>query len=85
MCKSCKNSNKDTNIDIEDVFGEDVYDSNDEYNEYGYDSDEEENGGKLFQTMRVSHEKKIMTKAKRSKICFWKTDSFMNIYWDLNF
>ena len=52
------------------MLGEDVYDSNDEYNEGGYDSDEEENGGKLFQTMRVNHEKKIMTKAKRSKICF---------------
>ena len=48
MCKSCKNSNKDTNIDIEDMFDEDVYYSNDEYNEDGYDSDEEENGGKLF-------------------------------------
>ena len=46
--KSCKNSNKDTNIDIEDMFDEDVYYSNDEYNEDGYDSDEEENGGKLF-------------------------------------
>ena len=48
LCKSCKNSNKDTNIDIEDIFDGDVYDSNDEYNEDRYDSDEEENGGKLF-------------------------------------
>ena len=48
LCKSCKNSNKDTNIDIEDMFDEDVYDSNNEYNEDGYGSDEEENGGKLF-------------------------------------
>ena len=30
------------------MFDEDVYYSNDEYNEDGYDSDEEENGGKLF-------------------------------------
>ena len=52
------------------MFGEDVYDSNDEYNEDGYDSDEEENGGKLFQTMKVNHEKKIMTKDKFNKICF---------------
>ena len=52
------------------MFGEDVYDINDEYNEDGYNSDEEENGGKLFQTMRVNHEKKIMTKAKCNKICF---------------
>ena len=44
MCKSCKNSNKDTNIDTEDMFDEDVYDCNDEYNEHGYDSDD----GKLF-------------------------------------
>ena len=70
------------------MFGEDVYDINDEYNEDGYNSDEEENGGKLFQTMRVNHEKKIMTKAKCNKICFWKNeviDLFMKIYWDLNF
>ena len=46
--KSFRNSSKDTNIDIEDRFHEDVYDSNDEYSEGGYDSDEEENGGKLF-------------------------------------
>ena len=43
--KSFGNSNKDTNIDIEDRFHKDVYDSNDEYSEGGYD---EENGGKLF-------------------------------------
>ena len=48
LCKSCKNSNKGTNIDIEDMFDEDIYDSNDEYSEDGYGSDEEENGGKLF-------------------------------------
>ena len=46
--KSRKNSNKDTNIDIEDMFDEDVYYSNGEYIEDGYDSDEKENGGKLF-------------------------------------
>ena len=36
-----------------------------------------------FQTMRVNHEKKIMSKAKCNKICFLKTeviDSFMNFY-----
>ena len=46
LCKSCKNSSKDTNIDIEDMFDGDVYE--DEYNEDGYDSDEEKNGGTLF-------------------------------------
>ena len=70
LCKSCKNSNKGTNIDIEDMCDEDVYDSNDECSEDGYDSDEEENGGNCFQTMRVNHEKKIMTKDKCNKICF---------------
>ena len=48
LFKSCKNSNKDTNIDIEDIFDEGVYDTNDENNEDGFDSDEEENGDKLF-------------------------------------
>ena len=32
LFKSCKNSNKDTNIDIEDIFDEGVYDTNDENN-----------------------------------------------------
>ena len=67
LCKSCKNSNKDTNTDIEDTFDDDVYDSHDEYNEDEYESGEEENGGKLFLDVRMSHEKKIMTKAKGNK------------------
>ena len=48
LCKSCKNSNKDTNIDTEDIFDDNVYDNYDEYRENGYNSDEEENGDKLF-------------------------------------
>ena len=63
-----------------------ICDSNDEYNKDGYGSDEK--GCKLFLDKRVNHEKRIMTKAKYNKICFWKTeviDSFMKVYWDLNF
>ena len=48
LCKSCKNSNKDTNTHIKDMFDDDVYDSHDEYSEDEYDSDDEENSGKLF-------------------------------------
>ena len=33
LCRRCKNSNKDTNIDIEDMFDEGVYDDDDEYND----------------------------------------------------
>ena len=64
LCKSCKNSNKDTNIDIENMLDEDICDSNDEYNKDWYDSDEE--GCKLFLDKRVNHEKRIMTKAKNT-------------------
>ena len=48
LCKSCKNSNKDTNTHIKDMLDDDVYDSHDEYSEDEYDSDDEENSGKLF-------------------------------------
>ena len=68
LCKSCKNSNKDTNIEVEDMLDDDICDSNDEYNKDGYGSDEK--GCKLFLDKRVNHEKRIMTKAKYNKICF---------------
>ena len=48
VCVSCKNSNKDINTDIENMFDNHVYDSHDEYSDDGYDSDDEENGGKLL-------------------------------------
>ena len=67
LCKSCKNSNKDTNIEVEDMLDDDICDSNDEYNKDGYGSDEK--GCKLFLDKRVNHEKRIMTKAKYNKIC----------------
>ena len=72
LCKSCKNSNKDTNIDIEDMFDEDFYDSNDM--KMGMTVMEKKMMENCFQMMRITHEKKIMTKAKGNKTCFSKAE-----------
>ena len=64
LCKSCKNSNKDTNIDIEDMFDDDIYNNHGEYWEDGFDTNEEEN---IFRRWGWTMRRKLWLKLKAIK------------------